>query len=208
MSDQVERELQRPLSRDCADRSPSPILSVSQYEHRSGHLLKINQPFGQVFPGIGILSSSIMLLESRHQGLCHPVVAQTRKTAFSTVISSILEENRCSGTCLTVLSPESAMEGPNRLISIPPKRLPTMYLSPTPCTSHIYQLMCRGCAAVVILRKAVSRRLTSKTTSSYPRSRINPDRVNSQKLTFDISRVLLCLPSAIPLRIIIPPIQL
>ena len=151
---------------------------------------------------------SIVLLESRHRGLCHLVVAQTRKTAFSTVISSILEENRCSGTCLTVLSPESAMEGPNRLISIPPKRLPTMYLSPTPCTSQIYQLMYRGYAAVVILRKAVSRRLTSKTTSSYPRSRINPDRVNSQKLTFDISRVLLCLPSAIPLRITIPPIQL
>jgi len=50
---------------------------------------------------------SIVLLESRHRGLCHLVVAQTRKTAFSTVISSILEENRCSGTRLTVLSPEA-----------------------------------------------------------------------------------------------------
>lgn len=151
---------------------------------------------------------SIVLLESRHRGLCHLVMAQTRKTAFSTVISSILEENRYSGTRLTVLSPEGTIEGPNRLISIPPKRLPTMYLSPTPCTSQIYRLMCRGCTAV-ILHEAVSRRLTSKTTSGYPRSRINPGRVNnSQRLTFDIPWVLLCSPSsAIPLRITIPPIQ-
>lgn len=134
-------------------------------------------------------------------------MAQTRKTAFSTVTSSILEENRCSGTRLTVLSPEGTMEGPNRLISIPPKRLLTMYLSPTPCTSQTYRLMCRGCTAV-ILREAISRRVTSKTTSGYPRSRINPGRVNSQRLTFDISWVLLCSPSsAIPLRITIPPIQ-
>ena len=107
-----------------------------------------------------------------------------------------------------VLSLEGTMEGPNRLISIPPKRLPIMYLSSAPCTSQIYRLMRRGCTAVVIFLEAVSRRLTSKTTSSYPRSRINPGRVNSQRLTFDISRVLHCSPlSAIPPRITIPPIH-
>jgi hypothetical protein len=100
---------------------------VWQYGHRSGHLLGINQPFGQVFPGLVYYPLSIVLLESRHRGLCHLVVAQTRKTAFSTVTSSILEENRCSGTRLTVLSPEGTMEGPNRFDFNPPKRLLTMY---------------------------------------------------------------------------------